>query len=337
MPAFRVSITRPLDLGRFSDRLALAALFSFGAAGYLVGGWADGVQAGLAAYLTWAAARELDPDHPATANLSALAGGALALGLDTHAGVLFVVLLVVKVMVGSSGLPPATWETGVLGFGAVVFAGTQTGWWAGMAMAAALFLDTVVHPSSSASHRWIAGAIGLGSSLFYFFLGDPDAWWSVHVAAVTAAALVLSVRTAYLGEAHGRIGTRRRVLFSLWIAGFPAGIRLLDRVADLGAGDGAWLEYLLLVAASVLCVAVGFIRTDVEFPTDHADHDVSSERVEIARCLVVAFVIAAWTSAPGELVTEAVEPAAPLLAMMVLIGLRELSQRAGVRVHRGTV
>ena len=48
MPAFRVSITRLLDLGRFFDRLAVAALFSFGAGGYLVGGWADCVHRGPA-------------------------------------------------------------------------------------------------------------------------------------------------------------------------------------------------------------------------------------------------------------------------------------------------
>ena len=334
MRTFRVSVNRPLDLGRPSDRLALAALFAFGAGGYVVGGWAEGVEAGLAAYLTWAVARELDPDYPVSANLSALAGGGLALALDTHAGVLFVMLLVVKVMVGSSGLPPATWEAGVLGLVAVVFAGTQTGWWAGMAMAAALFLDTAVHPSASPAHRWIAGAVGVGASLFYLFLGDHDLWWSVHVPAVTAAGLVLSVRTAYFAEAHGRFVTRKRMLFPLWLAGGPAGIQLIDRVADLGPGDGSRLVYLLLVAGSALGVAVGFIRTKVESPTDHADHNISSERVDIARCLMVAFVIVAWASGSGESVTEAVGPAAPLLAMIVLIALRGLWQRARPRITR---
>lgn len=336
MPTFRVSVTRPLDLGRFSDRLALAALFSFGAGGYLVGGWADGVEAGLAAYLTWAVARELDPDYPVSANLSALAGGALALALDTHAGVLFVMLLVVKVMVGSSGLPPASWEAGVLGLGAVVFAGTQTGWWAGMAMAAALFLDTVVHPSAPPSHRWIAGAVGLGASLFYFFLGSHDPWWSVHVTAVTAAGLVLSMWTACSGEVRGRFGMRTRMLFPLWLAGFPTGVQLIDRVVDLGPGNGSRLVFLLAVAGSVLGLAVGFTRTKVDSPTDQADHSISSERVDIARCLVVAFVIVAWASASGESVTEAVGPAVPLMAMMVLIAFRELWQRAGPRIRRRT-
>ena len=69
-----------------------------------------GVESGLAAYLCWALSREIDPDYPVSANLAALAGGGLALWLDSHAGVLFVMLLVIKVMVGSSGLAPARWK-----------------------------------------------------------------------------------------------------------------------------------------------------------------------------------------------------------------------------------
>ena len=79
MPSFRVSVTRPLDLDRFTDRLAMAALFAFGAAGYLWGGWAEAVRSGLAAYLSWALCREIDPDHPVTANLAAVAAAAMVL------------------------------------------------------------------------------------------------------------------------------------------------------------------------------------------------------------------------------------------------------------------
>lgn len=322
MPAFRVSVTRPLDLEQFTDRVAMGSLFVFGAAGYWLGGWPEAVRAGLAAYLTWALTRELDPDHPVSANLAALAGGGLGLAVETHAGVLFVMLLVVKVMVGSSGLPPASWEAGVLGMGSIVFAGTQTGWWAGMAMAAALFLDTQMHPGAPVLHRWIAASVSVGASVFYLFLGDPDSWWWAQVAAVAAAGLIL---------VYGGFRLERRVVLALVAAGLPSAVALGVQVVDLGVGGGSPLAYVLL-GGGVLCgVALVTIRSEVESPTDHADHPISSERVAMARWWLAAFVGVAWASAPAVSVAEAVEPAAPLWAVLILVGGRQLMRRTARR------
>lgn len=325
IPAFRVSVTRPLDLEQLTDRVAMASLFVFGAAGYWWGGWPEAVQAGLAAYLTWALTRELDPDHHVSANLAALAGGGLGLALETHAGVLFVMLLVVKVMVGSSGLSPASWEAGVLGLGSIVFAGTQTGWWAGMAMAAALFLDTRLHPCAPVLHRWIAAFVGVGASVFYLLLGDPDSWWWAQVAGVAAAGLTL---------VYGGFRLRKRVVLALVAAGIPSAVALGVKVVDSGVGGGSPPVYLLL-GGGILCgVALIIIRSEVNSPTDHADHPISSERVAMARWWLAAFVGVAWASAAAGSVAEAVEPAAPLWAVLILVGGGQLIRRTGWR-NRG--
>ena len=320
-----MSVTRPLDPERFTDRLALLALFGFGAAGFILGGWAEGVRAGLAAYLSWALCREIDPDHPVSANLTALAGGALGLVLETHAGVLFVMLLVVKVMVGGSGLSPARWEAGALGLGAVVFAGTLNGWWAGLAMATALFLDTGTRPPAPAVHRWIAGAVGLGASVFYALLGTPEPDWLSHVGAVVMAALVL---------AYSRSGPARRLAITAVVAGLPTVARLVGMVNDTGFWQGSVLEYGLLAAGLAMGTTLCLIRIEVKSPTDHADHPISALRVRLARRLVVFFLVVSWASASTGSVTEAVGPAAPLWAAVILVGLVELARRAVAGMKR---
>lgn len=322
MPSFRVSVTRPLDLDRFTDRLAMGSLFAFGAAGYLRGGWAEAVQAGLAAYLSWALCREIDPDHPVTANLAAVAGGALALALQTHAGVLFVMLLAVKVMVGGSGLSPVRWEAGVLGAAAMVFAGTPAGWWAALATAAALFLDTAMQPPAAPVHRFVAGGLALGASVVHLMLAGPGPWWWIHAAAVAAAALVLS---------YTRFDLYKRSRIALGAPAAAALATAIVRVAGEGAGAGPWWMYLLMGGGLVSGAALSFLRTAVVSPTDHAEHPIPAERVETARLLAAAFLVVSCFSVSGGGLAGAAEPAAPLWAALILVGVREAVHRAGRR------
>jgi hypothetical protein len=325
MSFFRVNINRPLDPQQFTDRLVLMALLGFGVAGFVLQGWAEGVRAGLAAYLSWALCREIDPDHPVTANLTALVGGGLALAMQTDAGVLFVMLLVVKVMVGSSGLSAARWEAGALGLGAVVFAGTLNGWWAGLTMAAALFFDTWTSPSTPASHRWIAGAVGLGASVFYALLGSPESLWRSHLGAVVIAALCL---------AYSRFGLARRLAITAVAAGLPSAGLLLGMVSDAGYWRGPVLEYVLLAGGLVVGTTLCSMWVKVESSTDQTDKRISPERVRVARCLVVAFLMVSWASGSPVSVTEGIAPAAPLWAAVILVGLVQLARWAGMRMKR---
>ncbi len=322
----KASVNRPLDLRLFSNRVALGSLFVFGAAGFWWGtGWAEAVEGALAAFLAWAVCREIDPDYPSSANLAALAGGAMAFWLDIDAGVLLIVLMAIRVMVGSTGLSPARWEKALLGVGAIIFSGTPTGWWAGMVMAAALYLDTLTPPVASRSHRWIAGGAALGASAFFLILGDADTWWWAHLAAIAAAGLVL---------VYGKIDPVRRAIIAFTLAGLPSIAALLGELAGSGLESGSLGMYALLIAGLAAALALTTVRAEVASSTDHADQTISDERLGMARVLLAAFLIISWASASTGSVTGGVEPAAPLLAVVVLVALRELAHRAGWKIPR---
>ncbi len=325
MPSFRVSVTRPLDLEQFTDRWALGSLFAFGGAGYFWGGWPEAVQSGLVAYLSWALSRELDPDHPLSANLAALAGGSLAWALQPDVGVLLVVLLVAKVMVGSSGLSPARWEAGVLGALAMVLAVTPTGWWAAVAMAAALFLDTLTPPHAPSAHRFVAGGVALGGTIVYLLLGEADHWWWAQVAAVAAAGLVLC---------YAKLDLYKRLRLTLLTAGIPALGTVVREITHGNWGGGPWWMYGLLVGGLAFGVALGFMRPEVASSTDRVPHLISSERVWMARLLMAALVIVAWASESDGALLRAVEPAACLWAVLILVGIRESWDRTGRRTGK---
>lgn len=85
LPALLTSsaLARPLDFSVASNRFAAAGLLAGMLAARLSGrGGREALEVGLAGFLGWATARELDPDHPDTANaalpvaaLAALLGG----------------------------------------------------------------------------------------------------------------------------------------------------------------------------------------------------------------------------------------------------------------------
>ncbi|OWL97720.1 hypothetical protein CBQ26_05565 [Deinococcus indicus] len=78
--AFRSALARPLDFSYPSNRVAAAG--SAGAALLALAFGRPGAQAagvGGAAFLAWATARELDPDHPVTANAALPVAAAAAL------------------------------------------------------------------------------------------------------------------------------------------------------------------------------------------------------------------------------------------------------------------
>lgn len=78
--AFRSALARPLDFSYPSNRVAAAG--SAGAALLALAfgrPWAQAAGVGGAAFLAWATARELDPDHPVTANAALPVAAAAAL------------------------------------------------------------------------------------------------------------------------------------------------------------------------------------------------------------------------------------------------------------------
>jgi hypothetical protein len=110
--ALRSGITRGFDLSYPSNRFVLVATPALGMVAGLItliagGGWSAGIRngfaAGGAAFLAWALARELHPDHPGVAALAALVAplGVLRGGPDLLAAA--VVLLGARVVAGTTG------------------------------------------------------------------------------------------------------------------------------------------------------------------------------------------------------------------------------------------
>ncbi len=149
------AVVRPVD-PRYPTNLAiaiLAVLVGVGAAAWqwlagttLLDGALWGISAGLAIFLAWALARELDPDHDLSAFVAAdLAIVALPMLGPPQFLPLFWVLLAVRIVDRMVGLPARPLDSlGLLGLG--LWLTWQDGWIYGLITAAALFLDGWLEP-----------------------------------------------------------------------------------------------------------------------------------------------------------------------------------------------
>jgi hypothetical protein len=156
----------------------LAALVTAGAAACrwvagstLLDGALWGIGAGLAIFLAWALARELDPDH----DLSAFVAVALAIVALAALGLppllpLFWILLVMRVVNRTVGLPARPLDSlAVLGLG--LWLTWQASWIYGLMTAVALFLDGWLAPRLG-RHRVLAAIVVVGTVVLAV-LGSP--------------------------------------------------------------------------------------------------------------------------------------------------------------------
>ncbi|MEJ2210545.1 MAG: hypothetical protein P8129_16115 [Anaerolineae bacterium] len=174
------AVGRPVD-PRYPTNLAIAiitALVAVAGAAWqwltgatLFGGALWGIGAGLAVFLAWALARELDPDH----DLSAFVGAGLTLVALPFLGLpqflsLFWMMLALRIVNRTVGLPARPLDSlAILGLG--LWLTWSGGWIYGLATAAALFLDGWQAPPLR-RHLLLSG-VTLAATILLALLANP--------------------------------------------------------------------------------------------------------------------------------------------------------------------
>jgi len=100
-----------------------------------------GLEAGFSVFLSWAVARELDPDRPASATAAGIAGFLVFLTGPTNLGAVTALLFALRVLTRTPGLPPTTIDLVWLPGLAAYTARSTGGFLAGVALAGALVWD----------------------------------------------------------------------------------------------------------------------------------------------------------------------------------------------------
>jgi hypothetical protein len=159
--------------------------------------WAFRMGAGV--FLSWAIARELDPDHPIAAGIAAVAGGAAVALAAPEIGAMAGFLIASRVVVRTTGLSPHPWELAALIGFAGYLAASQAGWPAAIALVWAMWIDGghthAPHPPAKLA-AIVAAAVAIIVAVFTFptdfaldrgwgativyLIGIVAAWISVH-------------------------------------------------------------------------------------------------------------------------------------------------------------
>lgn len=224
------ALSRPIDLALPSNRFALFAALAVTALGTIgslstghdvLAAVGRGLAYGVGAFLAWAIAREVAPDRTLVAKLAVAAYlPAMLLGLPILSG-LFTLLLAVRIVVRSTGLPPTRVDLGVLVLLAIVASTTSTGFIAALALAYAVHADRKLpEPADDRTHEIVA----------------------VVIVAVALATTVVSgaFLTEWVGIAFG--GAVAVAAVAAAATRFRA--REVRATADL-TGEGLWLERLV--------------------------------------------------------------------------------------------
>ncbi|HVR32414.1 MAG TPA: hypothetical protein VMS74_06860 [Acidimicrobiia bacterium] len=188
-------VGRTIDLRRPSNVFAMLA--PIGAALVVYGLDTNDVRravsTGLATFAAWAIARELDPDRPPSAVLAAIAAPVAALVVGPPAPApLFVVMVTLRILVRSTGLPPKTTDLAVLVLAAVAVGDTPWGWAAAILLAFAMVRDAALpgDPPPNVGLWGAALAVGVTARVA---LSDSLGAWEVPE---TAGLVVLAVGLA---------------------------------------------------------------------------------------------------------------------------------------------
>lgn len=124
--------------------------------------------AAIGVFLAWAIARELDPDHPGSASIAMVAATLLALIQPPATAVVAVLLIAVRILVGTVGAPLRPGDLLVL-MAAAGYAGSRPDGWA-----AAGALAIAVAVAHRRHRRWLPATLG-GVALTTAIVASPGA------------------------------------------------------------------------------------------------------------------------------------------------------------------
>ncbi|CAN5885047.1 hypothetical protein BH23ACT12_BH23ACT12_01720 [soil metagenome] len=129
------------------------------------------LNAAVMLFLSWAIAREIDPDFGRSAFVAAGVGAMILLGGSAPAGAAVGVLLALRIAGRSTGRHPAPIDLVAVPVLAAAFAWLPRGWIGGVAMAAALVWDTFL-PDPGTRRNYYSAAAALAVTVWVSVLRD---------------------------------------------------------------------------------------------------------------------------------------------------------------------
>ncbi|HEU5113655.1 MAG TPA: hypothetical protein VFU96_10090 [Acidimicrobiia bacterium] len=200
---FRSHVLRPIDPESPWNR----AVFALAAAAGIIGAYLTlaedaetllAIEAGGTAFLSWALARELDPDRQVPALvLSVVGGGWALLGPATAILPFTALLMAARLVVETTGRRPLNTDLAGLALVATVVSFTALGWVMGFGLAVAIYVDDRMAEEPNRAALLASPAAAVGSSVVASFSGAFRTMPAVDplvVAALGALALIAVLR-----------------------------------------------------------------------------------------------------------------------------------------------
>lgn len=250
-------LARILDMRYPSNRVAVLVTLAAAIVGFVAG--ENRVSAAIslagASFLGWTIAREIDPDRPLSASISAPIAGVVAwIDLDRgHApalGAIFLTLVATRVLVRSTGRPPTVVDL-VVNLGVVAWlSSVSLAWAAGVALAVAIVLDTRMEPPAPPRNLWFGALIGAVATVAAGILWEPPLWtapataeWVPMVIGLTGALFLVrpeAVRS-YADDGSGPILPHRLTAARLLAAVTAVVTALMGGAAGVAAMGPIWV------------------------------------------------------------------------------------------------
>lgn len=265
----RVSaLGRMIDIRYASNRFVVAAAGLGGAATlvYRIAAdagdpllWAFRVAA--AVFLAWALARELDPDHPVSAAVAAIAAGPAVALAPPEIGAMAGFIIAVRIIVRSTGMSAHPWELAAVVLFVAYLAAGPAGWPAAIALTWAMWIDGshehIPHPPSRiAALVAAAAAIAVAVVTFPTDLTFDRSWPAtlVFLAGILAAWLAVNRMTAPVSTGdHDRAPlSPHRLALGRIMAGVGLGLAAVLTRLEPAAYGPLWTA---IVATAVVAVA----------------------------------------------------------------------------------